>query len=69
MYLKQKFMTKWQSKQFKQIVNLFTCKINVIIEFAVVLLSVWWEASEASKKFLKHKVLFVALLNKSDNEV
>ena len=61
MYLRQKFTTKWQSNQLRQqIVNLFTYKMNVSVEFASVSLSVW-EASNTSKKFLKHVVLFVAL--------
>ena len=58
---KTKIYTRWQSNQLKQqTVNLFTYKINVSVEFAAVSLSVW-EVSEASKKFLKHVVLFVAL--------
>ena len=44
----------------QQTVNLFTCKINVNVPFAPVLLSVW-KASDAFEKFLKHLVLFVVL--------
>ena len=58
---RRKFTTKCQSNQFRQqTVNLFTYKINVNVQFASVSLSVW-KASEASKKFLKHLVLFVVL--------
>ena len=56
MYLRQKFTTKWQSNLLKQQnVNLFTYKINVNVKFAAVLLPVC-DASEASKKFLKHVI-------------
>ena len=56
-----KITTKWQSNQLKlQNVHVFTYKINFSGKFAAVSLPVC-EASEASKKFLKHVVIFIVL--------
>ena len=54
MYLKRKFTSKWQSNQLR------IQKFNVNVKFVAVLLPLC-QASEVSKKFLKHVVLFVVL--------